>query len=667
MADKEMVEIRFTEKMLNLMEKKEQLNNPNPISEAQSTLFSKENKKEKEELEFVMNLMMTNDSLARLLDNPNMLRQMVKSQGIFPFEREAAERLVNAGLATSEALEKHKEKTAEEKAMGQKDDSVPTQNIEEAAEEKKEDKKDQKQFTPENDEDTPSEIKALNEQIKTLEEAEKDKEDDQRAIPLIKKQKQELAEKRNEMYGKFFYLTPERMFENLEHMNNGRVLDVITNGDVDKKNAIRRAYLTCSDPAALQNPDFLTERLEKLNLLPEGKQVSNLKALHMMTLMSTYVGYHEEEVVEKGPSESVDVKDPSMGQQVDNAQVQFPTFADQLPYSIKKMIADMIRQKEKEIIGQKLITDPSQAEFVMGNMDLILDAALEQLEATYGRDQVGKGSTENAIAAYIKVVRETRERDQLEVPDELDAHSDAQAEPSKDNQLEISAETLSTDSGIEQTAQNLKAMSSNNPENNSLNTLSKVSVNIVVNAEPDLEQIDKIVTGLRETGIEVEIKYAYNTGEVGEIQQYEERIASIKSSSGSVKLTRDEGAEMSLAVDRAVTGAIQNWALSTIREIAMAELGEALEGPLEDIFAEMLTRYPDRDSMINRFNFIRHELLHEHAAEIDAGRETTQQAINAISVEGNIPPHLVAAALEELVNERSNEENPDPFANMFRA
>ena len=658
MADsKEKIDIKFTPKMIELMKKKEQsVDNLNPISEYHEALLKKE---DKDALDYIMNLMLTDDSLARVLQNPNILRQMVNSQGLFPIEYSVAERLVNEGFATSEALEKQREQKSE-LATDKKDDSVPTETIEEAGDQKKEENEAQRQFAPEKDDNTTPEIKAMNDEIEKLENAEREKKDDPRTKELIQNQVEQVANKRNEMYGKFFYLTPERMLDNLKHVNNGDVWRKITRDQSDIAYAIERAYRTCSDPSLLQNPTFLKERLDSLSHLPGAKQVSNLKSIHMMALSITYVGYHEEEVSADKTSES-EVHDPS-NQQVDKASVEFPMFADQLPYSIKKMIADMIRQKEKEIIGQRVLQDPSQTDFVLNNMDLILDTALLQLEEMYGRDQIGKGSTENAIAAYIRMVRETKENGELNVPDELDSQNNPDSQ-GNDNTLEINDEMVSTDSGRQELAQKLKALSPENPDNNSLQSISKLSINIVISSENDIETMEKTVSELKDVGVPVEIYYALSPSLGDNLDSFIERVDRIPKS-GSITLVHDKDAELGLAVDNAITGAIESWAMDAVRVVAMQELGEAISGPLENIFAELLGRNLDRDYLVNVFNEFRSRAL-DLANEINNKEVTPQQAIDELSRIANVSINETAQYLRELGAEIDNEEQKDPFAQMF--
>ena len=672
----EKVDIKFTDKMLELMEKKSKLvDNPNPISEAQSALFSKENKNDKELLDYVITLMMTNNSLARLLDNPKMLNNMIKSQGIFPIEKSVAERLVNDGLATSEALEKQKKLHPQEMSTNQVDDSVPTQTIEEAGAQKKEKETEKKQFAVEKLEDVDNpEIQSLNEQIKEVDKKFDEAKTEEEKAQIIAKER-ELAHERDNKIGKFYYLTPERMLENLETMNGGRLFKTLFNTP-EKRYAVERAYLTCSDPAALTNPKFLDDRINQF--LTDADKVEGLRGVHMMILSNTYVGYHVEEnnVSEPGEKvqESPDKKiDPEV---VSPAMVDFPAFLNDAPPSmIEEIEANIARNVNRMIQDVISGNNGYTALSILVDADYLVQKGMEQAEMQAGHDAKGK-----TTVAFIQNCRDRASKD-VNVA-EMIAQSNVA--------VVFSGDELTNDSARQEIVGLLRLIGNNGDKKDveaiNVDAVQNIQIYNVVRDFSEVEDLKKIGDSFQGVGIKVDINFAIDPSlEEGTVNDIRNKMIEYnKSAPPEVHFYEDVSTENSMKVDAAVGNAISEGAEQLMRTAVSSSLTPATAGAIENFLGggNVLEDNIDLNAMAGEAmgrNIVEDDIIQaqenamsateatadELVEGVNQGRYERQEAINILSMSADITPNLAEKLLIENGLSALEEDDFDPMSRVY--
>ena len=202
-----------------------------------------------------------------------------------------------------------------------------------------------------------------------------DKEEDSKILATI-------PEKEKEYYLKKYYLSGEKMYESIKKT---AVFNTLPS---NMQNKIKDAYLSCSQPSDLEDPDYLNKRLGSAFGLKDKMQ--GFEALHMAALGNTYVGYHMEEVG------SVSAGDP--GESKDIAMLQFPAFAEEMPESIK----EEVRRRGKEYIENRIRdvlngNDSITALAILSPFDDFLDSSLDNLES-----QLGSGKDATSMKLYLK-------------------------------------------------------------------------------------------------------------------------------------------------------------------------------------------------------------------------------------------------------------------------
>ncbi len=580
----------------------------------------------KEDIEMIRQLKEAYRDAYKLLEINN-IQSLARNGGTINLSRILAEGLKNVGLGTyEEKMRGPIEVSNEYQQAYSNDDMGNTRSLEDELNKKLD--VDPKQFAYEEGSrelgDDGNSIQEYDEEIRKLENAEeagKKNNLDDRTMQMIKEQLNQAAQQRNKILSGYFYLTPERMLENLQQMNGGALWNKITANDPDKKYAIERAYLTCSDPALLTNPDFLTDRVNKF--LPDDEKADNLKPVHMMNLATIYVGYHTEEV--SANSSQSEVSDPSE-QNVDYSQIQYPTYADELPDSIKAMIIRLILQKEQEIIGTQILKDPSNARDLIMDSTEIFDRALEELEKQYGKDQVGKGSKESAIAAYITMIREKREHDKAaEISNEVDKGQGQEQENEEELPTQISSEELKSESQRKQYIASLKEYKEKNPDAN----FGTLQINAIVRSREDVDELKEIVDDFQNVpSLTVSLLYAIDVDDGALENEIDGDVNSF-----SVQTQRDKDTEMSLAIDHAITNLISNAAMAAIRTVVLNELGLAMTGPVINAIEEYLER----------------------------------NHINQISREADLPLEDIREYLERLMHEHENDGPGQSFGDPYNS
>ena len=269
----------------------------------------------------------------------------------------------------------------------------------------------------ENDED--SEIKPFT--AETEEEKKKQeefgREFDEKEAPQLREELEKQGKKpeevneaidqaKTEYIGKFYYLTPDTILDNLKKVNGGTFWDYLrVNGMQD---AVERAYRGCVWPSELSNPDFLENVIS--DYLPAGNQVdkTGLKHIHTMALSRTFVGYQVEEV-----NASEEKTDDGKGEE-DIAIVNLPETVEQMPEDLKNEVRKDTYINMTKII-QSVLNDNSKytAICALVPMENVFAEALEMTEKQYNEKDVTEGKKVAIVQAmdYTKGYRDQLKND----------------------------------------------------------------------------------------------------------------------------------------------------------------------------------------------------------------------------------------------------------------
>lgn len=482
------------------------------------------------------------------------------------------------------------------------------------------------------------ETERINEEIQEIEIQINAVETEEEKKPLIEKEKK-LAKERDEKIGKFYYLTPERMLENLKNMNGGRIWKTLFN-DERKRYAVERAYLTCSDPNALTNPKFLEERIGQF--LPEGENVDGLKGIHKLLLASTYVGYHVEEVTnpEISPQEQEANMDKNVSaDRVFPAMIDFPSFVSDMPENLKSEIRQSGYGIIKKSIEDLLLSnDIYTAMCIISDFNGIITNSLGELEANAGTDNKG-----NATKAYIKILEDDF---RSETKKDLDSMM-------PDYELNFSSEDMENDSIRAQTIMLLRMIEDGGKDVDKGQLSQSVDIDIIVRDSSDVDKIKEIAQSFDDIKTQVNINYAIDADNASELRS---QIESVNGSVGSnVDFFEDVATEQSLAIDQAVSDAIHTGIRigldvavhNELGSLAANEMGKFLSDEIDSVFEKEVKYYAE---MVNN-NAISQE-----------------EAIFELSKLADVSPKRIGEILEQEC-ERSLEEddfNPDiyhPFEN----
>lgn len=164
-----------------------------------------------------------------------------------------------------------------------------------------------------------------------------------------------------------YYLTGERVLEKI------RETDRYKNMRSNYQALIDQAYLSCSDPSDLLDRDFLNKRMAAYLKVDETQ---GFEDIHMAALGNTYVGYHVEEV---------EKKEDDKESKIDESELIFPDFVDDMPQSIKdearKEAIDFIEQRIRDIINDN---NPYEAAKMLSSSEGVTEEALEDLMESMG-------------------------------------------------------------------------------------------------------------------------------------------------------------------------------------------------------------------------------------------------------------------------------------------
>lgn len=628
-------------KILDLIENRR---NVNPIKDFNYNEDTKYN----EEVEEAISKLLNDPAINNMVDS-NAFKQVV-SQGVeVSIDKDVAIALKNAGLVEIREMKLvNNQKNNYMTNSNANEELGQTQTLEEKSAEKKEIKADKKEFAPSSAEDIPLEVRQMNEEIEKLEKALDENKENEKVKELIEKQIEEKAAERNEIYGKMYYLTPERMLENLQKMNGGRLWKTLFNSP-EKRYAVERAYLTCSDPNQLTNPDFLTNRIEQF--LPEGENVQGLKGIQKLLLANTYVGYHVEE---RAPEANID--EPKVDESVVNpAMIEFPAFVSDMPEDLKAEIREngykLMNQAMQDVI---LNNSAYTAICVISDTDSIASKALGELEKQAGNDTKGL-----AIKAYIKT---------LDTQFEKDAKKDLGEK--FDLAVTFSGEELSNDSVRADTIQLLKIIDKNGQENIVDNAVKTVDIDIIIKDTQDIEKLKKMTSSFGEVNTEVNVNYAIDTQDTAIMNELRNDVKELDSGSQSnVKFYEDISAEEAMQLDHQVSDTIEMGANALMTMTAYNELSKLRENSME----EMLDSLIDTNENEKEFYEMYAGYENNDSAVADIARQvndknndiTFEEAVYRLSLEADIPIEMAEDLLIDAGARALEEDDFDPMNDFF--
>ena len=607
--------------------------------------------------------------VAGFLNIPNF-EQVVRAQSDFSaqIDRRLAERLKERGFGEIIEIEVEAPKInknevskeankPKEETINSNDDIGETDNISEKQASKKE-------FAPkDNDENKLSDNKELEEISQKIEELYKKKEnveENSEEEKQIKEQIEEQKKEQSELIGQYYYLTPERMLENLKNLNGGSIWRNLFKTDRQRE-AVERAYLTCADPGLLNNPEYLDDRMEKF--LPEGENVGGLKGIHMLLLANTYVGYHVEE---RSNSQAEVGKDSLDSKSIDSdraeyAMLEYPAFVSEMPESLKSEIREKGMGIIHNAVENILINNNTYtALVVVSDTDKLVDKALDSLELEAGNDYKG-----NAIKAYIKTIDEDYRK-------EFSKDKKSLFREGFDYTITFSEDDLRNESTIAETSKILKEIEGSTPGNASSESFPKrIEVSMVIENQKDVDELKKKVDSFKDfsSGTEVVVNYAIHSIINKEL---ESQVNNISTPSGNVKLERDKGTEQDMAIDEAVTGAIGDMASMAIRMTAVSQLrqlennslGEILNSETQNVdnslnpdFYMMTNEYENNDSAVQGMA----QMVNDKS---NPNHLTFDEAVYRLSMEADIP---IEMAEDLLIDAGAQALEEDDFNPLFNA
>lgn len=343
-----------------------------------------------------------NDSQAEILKGLNLVDRL--------------EEIENTRI--NEGVEEKNTKGTENEFTPQNGDEVKKAGEDEKPTDDK-DKKEQEENESQDDEleekdKSDKELKEDNEEKNDLEEEKKENEEndeledenrseiENKKDEESEKQEDELEEfapeqNEQEVKGKHYYLTPERMLESIKRMNGGRTWEMLGKvgaNNINLQYAIEKAYKSCIYPGDLRNPDFLDNAIKRE--LPENNQLTQLRGMHMSALLGTYVGYH----VEKNEGD-VDNLGANGEEKNTTAIIKFPLLASELPKELKeefdKDLTKQITTKIEEIMNSN---NSYKALMILTPIEKTIDRALGEYS-----DELQTTEKNKTQKAYIMLAR----------------------------------------------------------------------------------------------------------------------------------------------------------------------------------------------------------------------------------------------------------------------
>ncbi len=590
--------------------------NPNPISDFDAEKYSKkqiEAMRILTQIPTINKLLPTFNSIVRqnsYLDVPDSVGEMLQISGLVEVEIEDRE---------NESLSKNNIQNENKDLSNERQESI---------EDKVEEKKRLRNFAKEQEEENNPRVQELNDEIKKIDKEFENANDEKEKEKIIEKE-EELAQERDRIAGKYYYLTPERMLQNLKTMSGGRVWNyVIGNGPhrAEKQYAVERAYLTCTDASELNSIDFLEKRID--SFMPNNDAGSGFVGIHKKLLECTYVGYHVEEV----SNEASDVKEPDLDdniKEVTPIMLEFPAFVSELPESLKNEIRGEYYRIIRDYIKDGDNKDNTL--IVLSNIEPIIDKANRDLENMQGKYSYSG----NAIKAYIKTLDDDFNKDESENG------------PKTNMELNFSNSEVSTDSQIDDIARLLKSAYSkdqNLPYAGAI--IPNVSIDIVINDEADIERLREMVASFAGTVSEVTINYAINKDKGEEFDILQSKIKEINSNSESkIDIQEDTATEKSLETDRVVGNAVESIADAALLSVAVYEIGALSLQEIGKIINSLGVDYA-RANM----NILENSQIAGEVEAVRQGAREPGEAIAYIARLMNVSPQDVEALLEEEIN-----------------
>ncbi len=205
---------------------------------------------------------------------------------------------------------------------------------------------------------------------------------------------EEKAERRQQLYEeKRYYLSGLRMKENFEKSELSQGLSP----EIRKR--ISDAYLCCTDPNELNDPNFLDGRLSKY--FEEHNINFELVGIHMCILTNTFVGYK----IEGSGSEKNEEQEKSADNVKEMKLLQMPQLLDGIPETLKEYIKTQ---------GKRFITNRIQ-DVLNGSNTLEAIAVIanfpEFIRETLGMfaDTLGDSKEESIAKIFLKEEEKAKE------------------------------------------------------------------------------------------------------------------------------------------------------------------------------------------------------------------------------------------------------------------